>query len=107
MYSLHVDFGEACGFYNRSNGGVRQKLKTGSQCESVLLRCLTPARLIRMKQITSDEALSNQLLRLYHKSASGLRKGYSDYKNNPQAFEEINTRKGALLRRKNYVWSTP
>lgn len=30
----------------------------------------------------------------------------SDYKNNPQAFEEINTRKGALLRRENYVWST-
>ena len=54
--------------------GVRQKLKTGSQCESVLLRCLTPARLIRMKQITSDEALSNQLLRLYHKSSSGLRR---------------------------------
>ena len=74
MFSLHVDFGEACGFYNRSNGGVRQKLKTGSQCESVLLRCLTPARLIRMKQITSDEALSNQLLRLYHKSSSGLRR---------------------------------
>ena len=74
MFSLHVDFEEACGFYNRSNGGVRQKLKTGSQCESVLLRCLTPARLIRMKQITSDEALSNQLLRLYHKSPSGLRR---------------------------------
>ena len=74
MFFLHVDFGEACGFYNRSNGGVRQKLKTGSQCESVLLRCLTPARLIRMKQITSDEALSNQLLRLYHKSSSGLRR---------------------------------
>lgn len=54
--------------------GVRQKLKIGSQCESVLLRCLTPARLIRMKQITSDEALSNQLLRLYHKSSSGLRR---------------------------------
>jgi len=31
----------------------------------------------------------------------------SDYKNNPQAFEEINTRKGALFRRENYVWSTP
>ena len=31
----------------------------------------------------------------------------SDYKNNPQAFEEINTRKGALLRRENDVWSTP
>lgn len=27
-----------------------------------------------MKQITSDEALSNQLLRLYHKSSSGLRR---------------------------------
>ena len=36
--------------------GVRQKLKTDSQCESVLLRSLTPARLIRIKQITSDEA---------------------------------------------------
>jgi len=69
-----MDSEESCGFYNRSNGGVRQKLKTGSQCESVLLRCLTPARLIRMKQITSDEALSNQLLRLYHKSSSGLRR---------------------------------
>ena len=64
MFFLHVDFEEACGFYNRSNGGVRQKLKTGSQCESVLLRCLTPARLIRMNQITSDEDSSNQLLRL-------------------------------------------
>ena len=31
----------------------------------------------------------------------------SDYKNNPQAFEEINTRKGAFLRRENYVWITP
>ena len=31
----------------------------------------------------------------------------SDYKNDPQGFEEINTRKGALFRRENYVWSTP
>ena len=31
-------------------------------------------RLIRIKQITSDEALSNQLLRLYHKSSLGLRR---------------------------------
>ena len=54
--------------------GVRQKLKTDSQCESVLLRCLTPARLIRMNQITSDEDSSNQLLRLYHTSSSGLRR---------------------------------
>ena len=54
--------------------GVRQKLKTDSQCESVLLRCLTPARLISMNQITSDEDSSNQLLRLYHTSSSGLRR---------------------------------
>ena len=36
--------------------GVRQKKETDSQCESVLLRSLTPARLIRIKQIASDEA---------------------------------------------------
>ena len=30
--------------------------ETDSQCESVFLRRLTPARLIRIKQITSDEA---------------------------------------------------
>ena len=44
--------------------GVRQKLKMDSQCESILLCSLTPARLIRHKQITSDEACANQLLRL-------------------------------------------
>ena len=44
--------------------GVRQKKKEDSQCESYFLRSLTPARLIRIKQITSDEALSNQLLRI-------------------------------------------
>ena len=43
--------------------GVRQKLKMDSQCESILLCSLTPARLISFKQITSDEAESNQLLR--------------------------------------------
>ena len=44
--------------------GVSQKLKMDSQCESILLCSLTPARLIRHKQITSDEACANQLLRL-------------------------------------------
>ena len=63
------------GFYhNYNNGvpvracslsplGVRQKIEKDSQCESFLLRSLTPARLISFKQITSDEAESNQLLR--------------------------------------------
>ena len=36
--------------------GVRQKLKMDSQCESILLCSLTPARMIRIKRITSDEA---------------------------------------------------
>ena len=36
--------------------GVRPKTKQDSQCESCLLCSLTPARLIRIKQITSDEA---------------------------------------------------
>ena len=44
--------------------GVRPKTKQDSQCESCLLCSLTPARLIRHKQITSDEACANQLLRL-------------------------------------------
>ena len=44
--------------------GVRQKTKQDSQSESCLLCSLTPARLIRHKQITSDEACANQLLRL-------------------------------------------
>ena len=44
--------------------GVRQKLKTDSQCEFVLLRSLTPARLIRHKRIMNDEAYVNQLLRI-------------------------------------------
>ena len=43
--------------------GVRQKIEKDSRCESFLLRSLTPARLISFKQITSDEAESNQLLR--------------------------------------------
>lgn len=44
--------------------GVRQKLKTDSQCEFVLLRSRTPARLIRHKRIMNDEAYVNQLLRI-------------------------------------------
>ena len=36
--------------------GVRPKSKQDSQCESCLLCSLTPARLIRIKRITSDEA---------------------------------------------------
>ena len=36
--------------------GVRQKLKLDSQCESSFFRSLTPAKLISIKQITSDEA---------------------------------------------------
>ena len=44
--------------------GVRPKTKQDSQCESCLLCSLTPARLIRHKQITSDEACANQLLHL-------------------------------------------
>ena len=58
-------------FYNRCYGapvqacslapsklqtGVRPKTKQDSQCESCLLCSLTPARLIRIKRITSDEA---------------------------------------------------
>ena len=44
--------------------GSKTEGKIDSQCESIKLRSLTPARLIRIKQITSDEALSNQLLRI-------------------------------------------
>ena len=44
--------------------GVRPKTKQDSQCESILLCSLTPARLIRHKQITSDVAYANQLLRI-------------------------------------------
>ena len=36
--------------------GVRPKTKKDSQCESFLLCSLTPAKLIRIKRITSDEA---------------------------------------------------
>ena len=36
--------------------GVRPKTKKDSQCESFLLCSLTPARMIRIKRITSDEA---------------------------------------------------
>ena len=36
--------------------GVRPKTKQDSQCESCLLCSLTPARMIRIKRITSDEA---------------------------------------------------
>ena len=36
--------------------GVRQKLKLDSECESSLFRSLTPAKVIRIKRITSDEA---------------------------------------------------
>ena len=38
------------------NEGVRPKTKKDSQCESFLLCSLTPAKLIRIKRITSDEA---------------------------------------------------
>ena len=44
--------------------GSKTEGKIDSQCESYFLRSLTPARLIRIKQITGDEALSNQLLRI-------------------------------------------
>lgn len=44
--------------------GSKTEGKIDSQCESIKLRSLTLARLIRIKQITSDEALSNQLLRI-------------------------------------------
>ncbi len=41
----------------------RQKTKKDSQCESFLLRRLSPARLIRCFRITSDEENINKLLR--------------------------------------------
>ena len=40
----------------KSSKGVRPKSKQDSQCESCLLCSLTPARMIRIKRITSDEA---------------------------------------------------
>ena len=42
--------------FEASKPGVRPKSKTDSQREPVLLCSLTPARLIRIKRITSDEA---------------------------------------------------
>ena len=86
MFSLHVDFGEACGFYS-SNNVLRIKCELGGVgIHSVHL-------LWGFKGERLEEARTGATLQLLW--------------SNPQAFEEINTRKGALFRRENYVWSTP
>ena len=79
-------FRKACGFYSSSNV-LRIKCELGGVgIHSVHL-------LWGFKGERLEEARTGAMLQLLW--------------SNPQAFEEINTRKGALLRRKNYVWSTP